>query len=298
MSKLGVLKTKALKALYGSKGYDAYRYRQITGRKLDLDNPQTWSEKLLWLNYNWLPQIKSDCADKYKVRDYVTQKGYGDTLVKLLGRWDDANDIDFDALPNRFVLKCNHGCAMNILVEDKTKLNRKVAIKQLNKWMNTDYTKRVAELHYGQIIPCIICEEFLPVNHNSEIVDFKIHCFNGEPKWIGICYERDRVTLHAKELIMSPDWQRLMYLKSDKPDDGKTIPCPEKLDKMLNMAKDLSTNFPYVRVDLYYIKGNIYFGELTFTPSGNIPAGGYIPEIDEIAGKYLNLDNVKKIIRK
>lgn len=267
-------------------------YRKWTGHMPNLHNPQTWSEKLLWLNDNWLPQIKSDCADKYKVREFITQNGYGDTLVKLLGRWDDARDIDFDKLPDRFVLKCNHGCAMNILVDDKSKLNKEEAVAKLNKWRDTDYSKVWNERHYKKIKPCIICEEFLPVNHSSEIVDYKIHCFNGVIKWIGICYDRDYTTGHPQEMIMSSDWERLMYLVSDRPDDGKHLDRPERLEQMKEMAINLSKGFPYVRVDLYYVNGNVYFGELTFTPSGNLPVTEYIPELDNIAGGYLDISKI------
>lgn len=288
-NKLNAIKTKVLKAWYGNKGYDKYRYKQRTGRELNLDNPQTWTEKLMWLNYYWLPQIKSDCADKYKVREIITQKGYGDTLVKLLGRWDDANDIDFDMLPERFVLKCNHGCAMNILVEDKSKFDRTAAIKKLNEWKNTDYTKRVAELHYGKIKPCIICEEFLPVKSRADIVDYKIHCFGGEPKFIAANFDRDPITLHTHSAVYTPRWERMMVLKDDinHPSPDKTRPLA--LDKMIQMAIDLSKGFPYVRVDLYGIGEKVFFGELTFTPSGNILDGDYQWDFVKEMGKCIVL---------
>ncbi|MBO7277939.1 MAG: hypothetical protein J6U84_08275 [Bacteroidales bacterium] len=279
--------------LYRGDKLNAHRFYMATNKKLDLENPKTWSEKLLWLNKYWQPKIKALCADKYKVRDFIIEKGYSETLVPLLGYWKDARDIDFSKLPKRFVLKCNHGCRMNILVEDKSKLDIKSTIKTLNKWMNIDYSKVTPEYHYHYIDRYIICEEFLPVDHSFEIVDFKIHCFNGVPKWIGLCYERDYTTGHPKEMIMSPEWDRLMYLKSDYPDDGKHMDKPEKLEAMVEMACNLSKDFPYVRVDLYYIKGNIYFGELTFTPSGCLPAGGYIEEVDIKAGEYLNLNTIK-----
>lgn len=279
--------------LYKGDKYNALRYYLATKKKLNLDDPQTWSEKLLWLNKFWHSEIKVLCADKYKVREYITSKGYSETLVPLLGFWKDAGLIDFSKLPNRFVLKCNHGCRMNILVEDKSKLDINETVKKLNKWMRVDYSKKTAEYHYHDIERYIICEEFLPIDHSSEIVDFKIHCFNGVPKWIGLCYERDYSTGHPKEMIMSPKWERLMYLKSDRLDDGKRMDKPEKLEAMVEMACNLSKDFPYVRVDLYYIKGNIYFGELTFTPSGCLPAGGYIEEVDIKAGECLNLNTIK-----
>lgn len=266
-------------------------FKKNTGKFPDLKNPHTWSEKLFWLNKYWQPDIKALCADKFRVREYITEKGFPDILIPLLGCWKDGHDIDFKKLPQRFVLKCNHGCGMNILVENKEKFDKEEAISRLNKWMKIDYSKIQPEYHYHKIEPWIICEDFLPVNNSTEIVDYKIHCFNGQPKWIGICYERS-VTGHPKEMIMSPEWKRLMYLKGDRPDDGKKMERPEALDKMLEIARKLSEDFPYVRVDLYYVKGNIFFGELTFTPSGNLPAGEYIPELDRKAGDWLDLSMV------
>lgn len=283
---------KILKNLGMGKALRMLSFRRFKGHWPNLKNPQTWSEKLLWLNDHWLPQIKSDCADKYKVREYIKSKGYGETLVGFLGHWTDARDIDFDKLPNRFVLKCNHGCGMNILVEDKSKLNKDEAIKKLNRWMKYDQSKYANEKHYAKIKRYIICEEFLPVKHSSEIVDFKIHCFNGKIRWIGLCFDRDYETGHPQEMIMSADWERLMYLTTDREDDGKHMDKPAGLEQMKKMAMDLSKDFPYVRVDLYYVNGKIYFGELTFTPSGNLPVTEYIPELDNIAGGYLDISKI------
>lgn len=292
LNELNTLKTSALKALFGNKGYDVYRYKQRTGRKLNIINPQTWTEKLMWLNYNWLPQIKSDCADKYKVREIITEKGYGNTLVKLLGHWNNADEIDFDSLPNRFVLKCNHGCAMNIIVENKSKLDRQMAVKQLNGWINTDYSKRVTELHYGKIKPCIICEEFLPVKSRADIIDYKIHCFGGEPRFIAANFDRDPITLHTHSAVYSTRWERMMVLNDDLSNPSPDKSKPIVLNNMLQMAKDLSMDFPYVRVDLYGIGEQVFFGELTFTPSGNIVDCDYQWEFVKEMGKYIVLPDV------
>ena len=265
-----------------------------TGRFLNLKNPKTWSEKLFWLNKYWQPDIKSVCADKYRVRDFIVDKGLGDILLPLLGVWSNADEIDFGTLPNRFVLKCNHGCGCNIIVEDKSKLNLKEARLRLNEWLKIDYSLSDNEHHYAKIEPVIICEQFLPVKNYSEVIDFKIHCFHGEPKWIGICYERDIETRTPKEIVYSPHWDRLMYLKGDRIDDGKYLERPTNLDRMLNIAKTLSVGFPYVRVDLYSVGEKIFFGELTFTPSGNMPEGEYAETVATIAGDYIDLSKVEK----
>lgn len=268
---------------------------KYTGRRLNLKNPKTWSEKLFWLNIYWRPDIKSICADKYKVRDFVASRGYEDILLPLLGVWESPSNIDFSNLPQRFVLKCNHGCACNIIVEDKSLLDVNLAKTKLDKWLKKDYGLSYNEGHYSKIKPLIICETFLPVKSYSDVVDFKIHCFHGEPKWIGICYDRDINGENPQEMVYSPAWERLMYLKSDRYDDGKQLACPQNLSRMLEIAKTLSKDFPYVRVDLYSVGEKIFFGELTFTPSGNLPEGEYVKEVAQIAGDYLDLSKVKKI---
>lgn len=269
-------------------------YFKATRKWLNLRNPNTWSEKLFWLNKFWQPEEKAICADKYRVREWVAEKGYADILLPLHGVYDKAEDINFDELPNRFVLKCNHGCACNIIVEDKSKLNIPNARAKLNGWLKRDYSLSYNEAHYHNIPPKIICEQFLPVDSYSDVIDFKIHCFNGTPRWIGICYDREKNGKNPKEMIYSPEWERLMYLKSDRKDDGKWLDKPKNLDRMLKIAKDFSKTFPYVRVDLYSVGERIFFGELTFTPSGNMPEDEYTEEVATIAGNYLDLSKVEK----
>ena len=269
-------------------------YYKATKKWLHLRNPKTWSEKLFWLNKYWQPEEKAICADKYRVRDWVAQKGYPDILLQLLGVYDKAEDIVFEDLPNRFVLKCNHGCACNVIVEDKSKLDIPEARRKLNGWLKRDYSLAYNEAHYHNIPPKIICEQFLPVNSYADVVDFKIHCFNGTPRWIGICYDRSKDATNQKEMIYSPEWKRLMYLKGDRADDGKWLDRPKNLDRMLEIAKVFSKDFPYVRVDLYSVGEQIFFGELTFTPSGNMPEDEYTEEVATIAGNYLDLSKVKR----
>jgi len=280
------------KKLIGSKKTNQLNYFLVTGRLLNLDNPKTWSEKLFWLNYHWQPQIKADCTDKFKVREFIESKGYSDSLIPLLGKWNNANEIDFDQLPNRFVLKCNHGCATNIIVEDKFKLDFDAARKQLNFWLSIDYSKRADEIHYGKIKPCIICEEFLPLLSRADVVDYKIHCFNGKPLFIAANFERDPITLHPHSAVYSPSWERILCLKDDFKKRDKDKDKPIGLSKMLEMAKKLSEDFPYVRVDLYCIEDRVFFGELTFTPSGNCVDHDYRTEFVKQMGERLILPNV------
>lgn len=280
-----------VRVLFGTETKEKCVYFNHVKRFPNLSEPSTWGEKLLWLNHHWQPEVKSQCADKYRVREFIKQQGLEDILIPLLGVWEDANDIDFDLLPDRFVLKCNHGCAMNILVTDKTRLNKKEAVNQLNEWLKVDLGKMSGERHYSKIKPCVIAEAFLPVEEEIDVVDFKIHCFNGEPKFIGVCYDRDPVTHSSKGLIYSPTWNRMMILQGDDP--TCSYPQPQRLPEMLEVAKKLSRDFPYVRVDLYAIKDQIFFGELTFSPDGNVPEREYTVEASQMIGSWLDLSKLK-----
>lgn len=289
--KLKQLGVSAIRMFLGTKMKEKCVYYNHIKEWPNLEDPKTWGEKLLWLNHHWQPEIKSLCADKYRVREFLKQQGLENILVDLLGVWEKTEDIDFDKLPDKFVLKCNHGCAMNILVHDKLKLDRQKTVKQLNEWLKVDLGKTSGELHYSKIKPCIIAEAFLPVNSDAEIVDFKIHCFNGEPKFIGVCYDRDPITHTSKGLIYSPQWERMMILQGD--DTSCSYSKPENLTEMLDIARQLSKDFPYVRVDLYDIRGKVYFGELTFSPDGNIPEREYTKEASKQIGAWLNLSTIK-----
>ncbi|MDR2993393.1 MAG: glycosyl transferase [Bacillus cereus] len=241
-------------------------YLNRTGKMLSYSHPHNINEKLMWLSRYWKNPLKVTCADKYLVREYVKECGCENILIPLYGVFKSANDINFDALPNSFVLKCNHGCGYNILCKNKNEFDIEKAKIFLNTWMAETYGLESYEYHYAEIKPLIIAEEFLNPSSNEPITDYKIHCINGEPLFILICSDRD-VEKHQVNLISySLDWERLDYLKSE----GKNIPKPVRLKEMIEYASKLSKPFPYVRVDLYYIENQIYFGELTFTPAANI----------------------------
>lgn len=285
-------KTLALvKSLFGVKAKEKIVYFNHTGQWPNLKDPKTWGEKLLWLNHHWKPSLKTLCADKYCVRDYVRKKGLENILIPLLGVWDKAKDIDFEELPDKFVLKCNHGCAMNILVTDKAKLNEKEAVHQLKKWLKMDLGKISGEYHYSEIRRRIIAEAFLPVEKETDVVDFKLHCFNGQPRFITVCFNRDTQDHNAERIVYSVDWERMMILPEDKPESS--YPKPDSLTEMVDIAKRLSEDFPYVRVDLYAIQDKIFFGELTFTPNGNIPERAYTKEACKEIGSMLDLSGFK-----
>lgn len=270
-------------------------FKIVLGKKLNLDNPQTFNEKIQWCKLNYYPKSKRVvvCADKYAVRKYIKKKGYENTLTPLIGSWNNANEIEWDKLPDQFVLKCNHGCAYNIVVSDKSKADRKAITKQLNEWLKEDFGAFNIELHYSKIKPRkIICEEFLGEN----ITDYKFFCFNGVPKCIYVSNDliHDR---QAQIGFFNLDGSKMPLTRDDYTDIPE-VSLPDFFPEMLDMAKDLSSDFPFVRVDFFLANGRYYFAELTFTPgAGMMP---FNPEKYDLEwGKMLDIsylikNNVKK----
>ena len=239
-------------------------FKIVLGKELNLKEPRTFNEKLQWMKLYYLPYSKRvvTCADKYKVRRYIEKKGYGESLVPLLGVWDNAKDINWDKIPDKFVLKCNHGCAYNIVISNKSEADKNKIIHQLNKWLKEDFGAFNIELHYSKINPHrIVCEEFL----GSNITDYKFFCFNGEPKFIYVSNDliHDR---QAQIGFFYLDGTK-MPLKRDDYTDIAQVKLPVFFPEMLDMAKNLSKDFPFVRVDFFLANDRYYFAELTFTPS-------------------------------
>ena len=263
-------------------------FKIVLGKKLNLNSPQTFNEKIQWLKLYYFPKNKHvvKCADKYAVRDYIKKKGYEETLTPLIGEWDRASEINWEVLPEKFVIKCNHGCAYNIVVSDKEKLDKSRIIKQLNRWMKEDFGAFNIELHYSKIKPRkIICEEFL----GEKITDYKFFCFNGEPKYIYVSND----LIHDRQAQIG-----FFYLDGSKMpltrDDYVDIPevqLPSFYDEMLEMSKDLSKDFPFVRVDFFIANDRYYFAELTFTPgAGMMP---FNPQKYDLEwGKMIDLNGV------
>ncbi len=220
----------------------------------------------MWLSRYWQDPRKSEYADKVLVREYVKKSGFEDILLPIYGIWDTADKIDFNLLPNQFVLKCNHGCGYNIICKDKSTLDKNAAKQQLSKWLNEVYGMSYYEIHYAKIRPLAFCEKYLSSLEKS-VIDYKIHCINGNPFCFLLCYNRDDSKDEVSLSSYSLAWEHLDYLKKE----GRiNISRPKNLEKMIKIASILSKPFPYVRVDLYEIEGVVYFGELTFTPHGNI----------------------------
>lgn len=235
-------------------------------------HPKDYNEKLNYLKFYTDTSRWVALSDKYAVRAYLEKMGLGDHLVKLYGKWDRVEDIDWDALPNQFVMKGNGGSGDVIVCKDKSKLNKKEIMSYFDKILHTPYGITTAEPHYLKIKPCIIAEELLdsttqPCNSTS-LIDYKFYCFDGIPQYILCCANRQKYT--ANVAIYDMDWNvHPEYSKCDSQHKAMTqlVPRPACFEKMVEVASILSSGFPTLRVDLYEVNGHVYFGELTFASS-------------------------------
>jgi len=268
------------------------QYRLATGKKLNLLSPTRYTEKIQWYKLYYRDPLLVKCSDKYAVRDYISQKGLENILVPLYGAYDKAEEIDFRALPNRFVLKTNNGSHTNILCDNKERLNKDETIKTLNHWLTKRSSKLGREWSYYDIKPKIVCEKYLDKDEKNDLVDYKFFCFNGEPFYLYVITERF-LQGGAKLGLYDMEFNKLPYRRPDIALIDKKIEKPENFDKMIEIARVLSKDFPHVRVDLYNIDGQIYFGELTFYNGSGYKI--YVPEkFDFIVGEKFILPEVIK----
>lgn len=231
------------------------------GRKLDLSSPRTLADKICWIELNTDQTLAARCTDKWAVRDYVAEKGLASLLVPAYGPWRCVEDIDVDALPNAFALKATHGCEMNYLVSDKKLLDVDEMLAYARRWLDEDYPRACVEPHYKLVPHRVYAEDF--IGGMDQIVDYKFHCLNGEPRFVLTCSERDRgLKLNLYDL----DWSPIDGLQGSMRNDKK-IAKPKLLDEMIDAARTLSADFDFVRVDLYESDGKVMFGELTFSPA-------------------------------
>lgn len=271
-----------------------WQYRIKMGRNLNLKHPQRYTEKIQWYKAYYRNPLMGQCVDKYEVRNYIQLKGLYSILNTLYGVYENAEEIDFSVLPNRFVIKTTDGGGgENIIIcRDKSNLNIKKTREMLSRWKNKKNINAGREWAYTCIKRSrIIIEEYLENEQNPEagISDYKIFCFNGEPYCI--VYDIDRYIGHKRNFY-DINWNCL-GISSDCPSFDDNIPKPEGLNRMLEVSKILSKDFPFVRVDLYYLKGKVYFGELTFYPwSGYVQ---YNPDkFDYVLGEQFKLPEIKK----
>lgn len=252
------------------KGIANELHKSLVGYDIDWKSPQTLNEKINWQKFNYDTSIWTHLADKYLVREYVKDKIGDDVLVKLYGVWKNADDIDFGKLPNRFILKTNHGAGTILPVLDKTKLDIPATKAKLNEWLKLRFGYETMEPHYLKIKPLIIAEQFLEndCDFSKSLADYKVYCFDGAPFCILVC--TDRVIGHQPRFsYYDCNWHLMRDVLNEKLQGTDIeIPKPKNLNLLLDYAGKLAQGHPQVRVDFYIVGDKIYFGEMTFTSEG------------------------------
>ncbi|WP_130860463.1 ATP-grasp fold amidoligase family protein [Gracilibacillus phocaeensis] len=240
------------------------QYIATLKRKPNLKEPKRFTEKIQWYKLNYRNSLMTICADKHLVKDYMKRKGYENILVKSYQVCDSFNEIDFDKLPDSFVVKSNKGSGTNMFVKDKHKVNKQILKKEVEKWNNVNTVLMGREWAYKNIKPKIVVEELLVDNTNKtgELNDYKFMCFNGKVKvvWCDV----DRYSGHRRNFYDS-NWE-LLEVRADCPNMDMKIPKPKEFKYMKEVAEAIAADFPFVRVDFYEIEGKVYFGEITFYP--------------------------------
>lgn len=265
----------------------------------NLKNPQDLNEKILWLKLYSDISRWVELADKYRVREYIEGLGLGHYLVKLYGKWDRAEEVDFESLPDDVIFKANNGDGKgtNLIVRDVKNADHPALRKLFRKWLSDKHVGDLsAEPQYKEMKPCIIAEEVLKIPEGAtSLADYKIWCINGNPCYIMICNDRDE-NGGADLLIYDLNWNAHPEYSVDTGHYriGKVLPKPLHFEEMLDIASRVSAGFPILRVDLYNIEGQIYFGELTFTSLGGM-MNYYTDEFLLELGRMADISGIRKV---
>ena len=277
--------------LLPDKQYLSIMYKSQTGRKLNLQNPETFNEKLQWLKLYDRNPAYVPLVDKYEVKKYIADKIGEEYIIPTLGVWDSVEDIDFDVLPKRYVLKCTHDSGSTIVCKDKADFDIGKAKKILNKKLHNNLFWWGREWPYKIIKPRIIAEKYMTncLGGNlikEELIDYKFMCFDGKVKCSFTCTERFTGE-GLKVTFFDMDWNKLPFTRR-YPASNRDIKKPEQYEKMIDLAEMLSTGIPFVRVDFYEVMGKVYFGEMTFYPGNGTEV--FNPEKwDYILGSWIKL---------
>ena len=270
--------------------YARVYYEYYTGKKLRLQKPVEFNEKIHWIKVYYRPPILNQLVDKYAVRAYVEEKIGSAYLNNLIALYDRASDVDFDKLPQKFVLKGTHGFHFNLIVPDKSKLDRRKAKFLLQKWqMKNQYWRGGKEWAYKDVPPRFIAEEFLEEIGRDEISDYKFYCFNGEPRFVQI--DMDRSSEHRRAYY-NMNWKKEDFSRQGRFSElEEELPKPPAFEEMVSVSRTLADRFPFVRVDLYNLNGKILFGEMTFYPADG--RNEFLPDrFNTIIGSYIDLPRI------
>lgn len=276
-----------IKSIIPDKLYLKLQYRHHFKKNLDLKNPITYNEKIQWLKlYDRRPEYIT-YVDKYEVRKFIKDSIGDDYLIPLIGVYDSVKEIDWNQLPDSFVLKCTHGSSCNIICRNKSELNIEQSKIKLENWMKKNWYWYGREWPYKDVIPRIICEEFLIQDDGEELRDYRFFCFKGEPRFITVDFSiTDKKKTRRNLYDLS--WNRMDAEISYPNENSYIVKKPERLEEMIRLSKIISTNIPHARIDFYYIRNKIYFGEITLYHQSGF--GKIKPaEFDRIMGDWIEL---------
>ena len=278
-----------LNFLFPDKLYLKLMFRCKMGYWMNFDNPKTFSEKLQWLKlYNRNP-LYTTLVDKYAVKKWVADKIGEDHVIPMLGVWDNANEIDFESLPDQFVLKTTNGGGGDVVIcKDKSKFDRKKAVAHLNKSLKNNIYNNYREWPYKNVRPRIIAEKYME-DESGELRDYKVFCFNGTPKIFLLYKDRyDDKKMTIDFFDEQRNWLNLTHPEFDRSTEKPAL--PDCFERIFSLAKILSQSIPFVRCDFYIVNGSIYFGEMTFYPTSGFAL--YKPfSWEEKMGSWLKLPN-------
>ena len=264
-------------------------YRLVFGRRLDLKKPKAYTEKINWYKLYYRNPLLKKCADKYEVREYVKNKIGEKYLNECIGIWNNVDEIEFDKLPNKFVLKPTNGSGDVVICSDKLHFNIEEAKKKLKQNKDKHFSSKTKEWAYYGLPYRIIGERYIESSDRYQIKDYKFFCFEGEPKFLFVASERG--TENLKFDFFDLDWNWLPVFNGHE--HAHNLKKPEHFEEMIDVARKLSKDFPHVRVDLYEEEGKVFFGELTF-----YHFGGFVrfepDEWDYKFGEYFDIEKIKE----
>lgn len=282
---------KALLRLCSDKTFIKIKWR---GRRmpycLNLKNPRTFNEKLQWIKLYDHNPLYTTLVDKYKVKSYVTERVGADYVIPLLGAWDSVDDIEWDKLPNQFVVKCSHDCGGMVICKDKSKLDINKATEKLRRAFSKNYYYEGREWPYKNVLPKVFAEAYME-DEFGELRDYKFFCFDGEVKAMFIASDRQTAGEEVKFDFFDVDFNHLPFTQGHP--NAKQLPeKPKGFDEMKRLAAQLSKGLPEVRVDFYDVNGQIYFGEFTFFHFGGMVKFNPV-EWDYKFGEWIKLPTKK-----
>ncbi len=267
------------------------------GCALDLDHPQTFNEKLQWLKLNDHDPLYHTLADKIEVKQWVAKRLGEEFIIPTLGVWSNPDIIEYDNLPERFVLKCNHNSGLGMYIcTDRSKMDTTSVNRMLSEGLSQNYYLMYREWAYKDIAPRILAEEYMECTDETAgrygLIDYKVHCFNGKPLFIEVIGNRDHASGTARSDLYDFDWRKLNFSFGDYPSFDGDLPRPQNLEGLYKSAETLSGHMKYVRTDFYEINGSLKFGEITFYPNAGMVYYNsvYTPETDLMLGKKIVLD--------